>query len=418
MENKGFWIKLIPILLSSLTAWFYVITYTPLAYMYNDFPGQENLVVLIVVLPGVIAMIGGFAVGGLVHVISKKTLVIGSIILSIVGGLVVRYTGEYSLTLAILGSSLTGFAAGSIPAVNYAILAEITPEKMRNKVCGWSDAMCTVGILVSSFLAGFLAADGNWTRAFEVYYILVPVLVLVFIFYPNDKSLASETLEKAKATLDVENATINTENSFPKIIIGLVVFKFLSALFYMAMALNVSPYIINELKIGSSALVGTATTFATIMTIIGSSLVFVWMKIFKGASTLVAALIIGVFSLFVVMFPTVPGIIISWMLLSFGMNSHHSSYGSVLTMAPKGRAVGLATGLFFGATFVGEALCAYVTPWMANLIFGSSLPSTNIKTGGILMIVFAFISYPFFKKTYKLAFPKASESKALETVNL
>jgi Na+/melibiose symporter-like transporter len=418
MENKGFWIKLIPILLSSLTAWFYVITYTPLAYMYNDFPGQENLVVLIVVLPGVIAMIGGFAVGGLVHVISKKTLVIGSIILSIIGGLIVRYTGEYSLTLAILGSSLTGFAAGSIPAVNYAILAEITPEKMRNKVCGWSDAMCTVGILVSSFLAGFLAADGNWTRAFDVYYILVPVLVLVFIFYPNDKSLASETLEKAKATLDVENTTINTENFFPKIIIGLVVFKFLSALFYMAMALNVSPYIINELKIGSSALVGTATTFATIMTIIGSSLVFVWMKIFKGASTLVAALIIGVFSLFVVMFPTVPGIIISWMLLSFGMNSHHSSYGSVLTMAPKGRAVGLATGLFFGATFVGEALCAYVTPWMANLIFGSSLPSTNIKTGGILMIVFAFISYPFFKKTYKLAFPKASESKALETVNL
>jgi MFS family permease len=418
MENKGFRIKLIPILLSSLTAWFYVITYTPLAYMYNDFPGQENLVVLIVVLPGVIAMIGGFAVGGLVHVISKKTLVIGSIILSIIGGLIVRYTGEYSLTLAILGSSLTGFAAGSIPAVNYAILAEITPEKMRNKVCGWSDAMCTVGILVSSFLAGFLAADGNWTRAFDVYYILVPVLVLVFIFYPNDKSLASETLEKTKATLDVENATINTENSFPKIIIGLVVFKFLSALFYMAMALNVSPYIINELKIGSSALVGTATTFATIMTIIGSSLVFVWMKIFKGASTLVAALIIGVFSLFVVMFPTVPGIIISWMLLSFGMNSHHSSYGSVLTMAPKGRAVGLATGLFFGATFVGEALCAYVTPWMANLIFGSSLPSTNIKTGGILMIVFAFFSYPFFKKTYKLAFPKASESKALETVNL
>ncbi|WP_307300434.1 hypothetical protein [Neobacillus driksii] len=169
---------------------------------------------------------------------------------------------------------------------------------------------------------------------------------------------------------------------------------------------------------GSSALVGTATTFATIMTIIGSSLVFVWMRIFKGASTLVAALIIGVFSLFVVMFPTVPGIIISWMLLSVGMNSHHSSYGSVLAMAPKGRAVGIATGLFFGATFVGEALCAYVTPWMADLIFGSSLPSTNIKTGGILCIVFAFISYPFFKKTYKLAFPKVSESKAQATVNL
>ncbi|MFB3162309.1 MFS transporter [Neobacillus sp. 179-J 1A1 HS] len=418
MKNKDFWVKLIPILLSSFTAWFYVMTYTPLAYMYNDFPGQENVVVLIAVLPGIIAMIGGFAVGGLVHVMSKKTVVVGSIVLSIVGGLIVRYTGDHSLTLAIIGSSLTGFAAGSIPAVNYAIMAEIAPKNMRDKVCGWSDAICTAGILVSTFLAGFLAADGNWTRAFDVYYILVPVLVLVFIFYPNTKSVPSETLEKAKATPDVENVKMNTENSFPKILIGLVVIKFLSALFYMAMAFNVSPYIINELKMGSSALVGTATTFATIMTIIGSSLVFVWMRIFKGASTLVAALIIGVFSLFVVMFPTVPGIIISWMLLSVGMNSHHSSYGSVLAMAPKGRAVGIATGLFFGATFVGEALCAYVTPWMANLIFGTSLPSTNIKTGGILCIVIAFISYPFFKKTYKLAFPKASESEAQATVHL
>ncbi|WP_367759588.1 MFS transporter [Ammoniphilus sp. 3BR4] len=99
--------------------------------------------------------------------------------------------------LAIIGSSLTGFAAGSIPAVNYAILAEITPEKMRSKVCGWSDAMCTVGILVSSFFAVFWAADGNWTRAFDVYYISVFSLFVVMfptapgIDFPVDKSSCS-----------------------------------------------------------------------------------------------------------------------------------------------------------------------------------------------------------------------------------
>ena len=60
MGNSQFIKRLIPILLSTFVAWFYVAAYTPLGYIYNTYPGQDALVMSIATIPGVVAMIGGF----------------------------------------------------------------------------------------------------------------------------------------------------------------------------------------------------------------------------------------------------------------------------------------------------------------------------------------------------------------------
>ena len=57
MGNSQFIKRLIPILLSTFVAWFYVAAYTPLGYIYNTYPGQDALVMSIATIPGVVAMI-------------------------------------------------------------------------------------------------------------------------------------------------------------------------------------------------------------------------------------------------------------------------------------------------------------------------------------------------------------------------
>ena len=390
-----------PIFISGLASWLYFTAIVPLGYIYQDFPGQEAQVMLIASLPGLFAMAGAFAAAPLMRVLKNRNLVIISLSIALIGGLMVRFVGAKSLLLCIVGSSITGIPAGIIPVVNYAMLAEIAPENLRDKVCGWSDAMCTFGLIISSFLAGLLAQDGDWAKAFACFYLVIPVLVIVLLLYPrsDDKVLS--------ATVAGEKTSAQEEGSYlPKSVIGIVIVKFFAGFFCLAVHYNISDYIINELQIGTSSLVGTASTFAWLFTALGSLFIFLWFKFFRGSSTLVSELIMGICMILMVLFPSRVMCIMGWMFMSVGLNTFHSACGTLAAMAPKGKMVGLASSLFMGATFSGEFFGAYVPAIIAEKVFGSSLPSQSILIGGIFCIVFGFISLPFCMKAYDIAFGK------------
>lgn len=355
-----------------------------------------------VTLPGIAAMIGGFASAGLIQRMSSKSLVVGSIIMTIVGGFLIRFTGIRSLPVCIAGSALTGFASGVIPSANLAALAEIAPGNLRDKVCGWTCVCSNLGFIVCNTIAGYSAAGGNWARAFNATFVLLPVLLAAIIWYPSGK----RSIPKAEADRDAGKRTvIQNGERMPKCIIGLIVVKFLSAMFYMSLGLNASSYIINELGTGTSALVGNVTTVNKVVGLLVTMFLFLWLKAFKGASTAAAGIVMGVCTLTVALVPGTVGFVAGYSLLNLGVNAYHAAQGTVVAMTPKGKYVGIASGLFIGATYCGEALCAYVAPWTGKLLFGSDLPSAAIKAGGIFCILFGLISYPFFREAYKKAFP-------------
>ncbi|BFL44743.1 hypothetical protein K420107F6_00320 [Lactonifactor longoviformis] len=376
--------------------------FTPLGYILKDFPGQEKTVYLMVTLPGITAMIGGFASAGLIQRISSKSLVVGSIIMTIVGGLLIRFTGIRSLPLCIAGSALTGFASGVIPSANLAALAETAPADLRDKVCGWTCVCSNLGFIVCNTIAGYSAAGGNWAKSFNAAFVLVPVLLAAVIWYPSGKG----SMSKAEAYGETaEGTALPKEERMPKCIMGLIAVKFLSAMFYMSLGLNASSYIINELGTGTSALVGNVTTVNKVVGLVVTMFLFLWLKAFKGASTVAAGIVMGVCTLTVALVPGTIGFVAGYSLLNLGVNAFHAAQGTVVAMTPKGKYVGIASGLFIGATYCGEALCAYVAPWTGKLLFGSDLPSSAIKAGGIFCILFGLISYPFFREAYKRAFP-------------
>lgn len=410
MNNSAIIKKMIPVYIASFLAWMHNIVYTPLGYVYGTYPNQDALVMLIAVIPGVVAMVGGVLAGKLMEWLGKKNLVIISMFLMLVGGAGMYFLGDKGIHLAIIFSGISGLAAGTIPAANYAVLQAIAPENMRSKVCGWSDAACSLGLVVTIFLAGVLAADGVWTRAYLLYFAMIPVIIATIIFYPKGTGNAGAEVETAKPS---ENSGEKELSVFPKCLVVLLVIKIIAGFFYSSFGVFGSDYIINDLQVGSSVLVGSVNTVTQIINVVASAGVFLWIKYFKRFSVFISQMLIGVTMLVMVLAgASIPAIFITTAFMYIGIMTSHSSLSTVMAMAPKGKAVGTVSGLFMSATFLGESLCGYVAPAVSNLVFGSSTAEGCLKVSAILCMVVGIISFPFFAKAYKIAFKDKAEKEA------
>lgn len=338
--------KMIPIYLASCLAWIHNIVYTPLGYMYNTWPNQDALIMLIAVLPGIVAMAAGVLAGKLIDLMGRKNLVVLSMAAMLVGGIGMFFLGRTSIWAAIVLSGLSGFAAGSIPAANFAALTEIAPENLRDKVVGWSDAVCSLGLVFGIFTCGLLASDGVWTRGYGVYFAVIPVLVLVLLFYPKDTKGVAPANEVQSAAVDAAD-TVAVKSVLPGCIIALLVVKVFAGFFYASFGVFSSDYIINELQMGSSVLVGTVNTVTQVVNVAASAAVFLWIRCFKGFSSAVAQIMIGICLVVLVMVgATTSGILICAAVMFVGIMSSHSSFSTIMATAPKGKAVGTVSGLF------------------------------------------------------------------------
>lgn len=401
--DRSFLRKLIPVLVSNSVCWLYALVYVPLAFVFNDFPGQDNLVVLIATIPALVCMFAGIAAAPLMSRFNKKTVVMIGLVFSILGGLIVRVFGTQSIWICILGSGFLGIPAGLIAAANYAVLAEISPENMRDKVCGWGDACCSIGMTVATLLAGFLCADGNWVRAYDVCFISVLILVFVAFAYPSVPP-ASEKEPDASDVVVEEAASSKFWKVLPMAVLGMIFIKFITGCFYMVTTLNVSEFVINEGQLGGSELAGFATTAFSFVAMFSGLLVFAWIKFTKGFS-ITACLLVYAVLLFLVPRSTSPVMLIVLMgLTGFFEVMNYSTASTLVTMSAPARSVELATSLFVTASFVGEFLGGYVPRFLAQLIFGNTLASSCYIIGAVGLVVIALIALPFCKQAYAVAF--------------
>jgi|GEM_PF-2938495 len=405
MNKSGLIKKMLPIYLASFVAWFHCIAVVPLGYIYNTYPNMESLVMTIAVLPSITATLGGLLSGRMVAIMGKKKLVIVSMILMLIGGLGILFFGDKGIWIAIVFSGISGFAGGTIPAANYETLIAIAPENLRDKVCGWSDALCSLGLAIAVFISGMLASGGVWTQAYAIYYIIIPVLLLTIILYPNDEAVVPDSIVKAGGK--ESNRGEKVKVVLPGCIIALLVIKIFTGMFYTSFSMFSSDYIINDLQLGSSTLVGTVQTVTQVVNIMASAVVFLWLKFFKGFSSVIAQIVIGVSMLGIVLVgPSIAGIILLSALLYAGLMSSHSSFSTIMAMAPEQNAVGKVAGLLMAMTFIGEALCGYVVPVVAKVILGTSSAVDCMKVSAVISIVVGVISLPFFMKAYKMAYKK------------
>lgn len=132
--------------------------------------------------------------------------------------------------------------------------------------------------------------------------------------------------------------------------------------------------------------------------------IFLVLKVCKKYSVTVTLLMTGIGMLLAIHAHSVIGIGICFCIVAFGINAQQSSLTTVLGNAVSGKVAGIATGLFTGCMFVGEALCGYVPTIVSNAVFGTTAPSDCIRVSGVACIILAVVGYFVYSKAYQKAF--------------
>lgn len=390
------------VLLSSFTVYIYSFTTIVLGDIYSSFPGQDNVTVLIATVPAVVMMLSAFASTFLLAKFTRKLLVIVSLVIATVAGILVAYV-PLPIGVVVACSAAMGIPAGVVAAANSSLLPLIAPDSLKDKVLGWHQAALMLGQTVFALICGFLAKGGNWAGGFRTVFILIPVLVLVALFYPNVK--VGEEMENKEGAGEAQ-AISNTEGRMPTFAVLLLLTYFLGCIFWNGWYLNNSDFIINDAKLGDTTLVGAVNSLCTLVSMIGCVAVAFWMRALKGWALPIALAICGASSMLPTFIPTIPACYIAACGCQLGVMIGISALQTYLGLGLKGKNLTTAMSLMQCFEGSGVFLCGYVVPFIARAFGGTA--TVNMRVGGIVTVVIGLATYTFMRGAHKQIFNQKS----------
>ena len=363
MKKKSFF-QIAVILMASFAAWIYCIAVVVLGLIYQAYPGQEHIAVLISTLPTLVMMLSAFASSVLLRFCNRKYVVIISMLISIGAGLLILFL-ELPLAGVILCSALLGVPGGTIASANPTVLAEIAPPRLRDKVLGWHNS----------------------------------ILILVLLFYPNvDREPTKDVLNA-----DISAAVPTAEpERFPKVAVGLLLVYGIGSIFWNAWYMNYSDYIVNEAQLGTSAMAGMIGSLCSVAGTVSGLVVAFWIRATKKFSISLAFILGGAAMLLPQLTQSAIGCYAGGILCQFFNLIIGSGLTTYLGLVTTGKNAATALSLLAGFEGSGVFLCGYIVPLVGNLFGGGA--GTNILVSGIIMMGIGILAYFVIKPAHEAAY--------------
>ena len=153
---------------------------------------------------------------------------------------------------------LVGMSAGITNTVNMSLIAEIfVDEKKRSKIMGfYNSTLSVIGAIVTAG-AGVMAAASGWQSVFKIYWLAVPILVLVILFVP--RTPAEGKISPEEASEEVATGNKNWVLIFAALVFGFLVYN----IGYATLVYQVG-VIVAEGGLGDESFAGTLSSLATI----------------------------------------------------------------------------------------------------------------------------------------------------------
>lgn len=191
----------------------------------------------------------------------KLLLMIGVILFGIGGILGIAIENVYFMAAM---RCIVGAAVGIVAPCCMAILNDVfTDEKQLGTMMGiWNAGMSAVGAVVG-VISGIVAAI-QWQAVFKLFWVAVPILLLLIIFAPNKTPYEAGRKESTEETEKANS--IKEKMPWGKLLLELGGY-FVGELVICVMYYEISIYLA-ELNIGTAALAGTLSTVLTITTFI------------------------------------------------------------------------------------------------------------------------------------------------------
>lgn len=352
---------------------------TPVIGMiYGAYPDNMGAVNYIVSGPMLIVVIVSLLTPYLFRFIDKKIVfIIASVIFAIgaIGGVVVNTPGYICFT-----RSLVGIGEGAVNVVGVAYIADLyESQEIRSKISGYYNSAMSLAGMVLSFVAGKLATNGEWTSVYKVYWIAIPIVILVVLFVPSVKPVNTTTSEKKekgpKEALGWRFIYMNVCWFIVNVVLGASILYYLSSYIF-------------EFGLGDSSFSGTATA---VKSVCGILVGLVYGTIASKLKRFTPTMTFAVAALGMLIMLVAPA---TWTVLIIGTIAGLTykvwfsySYGHGWEIVPASRvddAVSISTAVYG----LGSFACTYFYSWLAGTLNTQSIVPVWYVCIGILAVLF------------------------------
>ena len=278
----------------------------------------------------------------------------------------------------------------------------MAPLNLRDKVLGWHNSLMMLGMATFQLLGGIFGETGRFQDGYKTVLILIPILVLVILFYPNvdkDRSLA----QAAGGAQETETVPAR-DGKFPMVAVGMLLLYLFGAIFWNAWFMNYSDYIVNEAQLGTTAMAGVIGSLCSVAGTVSGLVVAFWIKATKRFSMTLAFILCGVAMLLPQLTQSAAGCYAGGILCQFFNLIVVSGLTTYLGLATTGKNATTAMSLLAGIEGSGVFLCGYIVPVVGNLFGGGA--GMNIMVSGIILMVIGVAAYFVIKPTHEMVYGK------------
>lgn len=252
-----------------------------------SFPeASASTVQFLMTFPNLLVVGVSFISAGLAAVVGKKYMTASGMVLGIMAG-ICSYFFHHSLPGLFICAGMLGVGCGLSVPIAVSLISDYFAGKEKDALLGYQTTAANAGSMLMTFLGGILAV-GVWYRAYLVYLLLLPGLILALIYVPGKDRHPSD------GTLTAGQEKDHIAGFAWKYFIIAAVFMML---FYIAPT-NLS-MLIEERGLGTAATAGTAAT----VLLIGASFTGIFFGIVArkiGKFTLATGFVILVVAYFLI----------------------------------------------------------------------------------------------------------------------
>ena len=168
--------------LSSFTIMWQMYEVVIINELYIAFPNDAGIITGILSWPAMITALVSLAAGALLKKMSTKMeLILAGVLM--LAGLGPLFSGDVNVLLVC--SILMAAAAGISNTAGMAIISEVyIDDNKRSRMMGWYNAAMSLLSCLITLVGGVLAVRG-WRIGFNIYWFVVPMLLLCILFLPN-----------------------------------------------------------------------------------------------------------------------------------------------------------------------------------------------------------------------------------------
>lgn len=322
--------------------------------IYHEFP-DSSLFLKNFVLSGscLIAVPSALVSGVLSRYISKKKLLLISIVLFMAGGI-----GGYfcsSMEMLAIMRAIDGASDGICVTLVCTLISELfKDEKLKSNVFGWNQSVSAVFGIAMSMFSGWMAVTAGWRTAFLIHVLDLITLILVYCFIPETPIPQRNESHRLRLYTPRKNIWCIAVN----ILVYLAACVMCSLVYY-----TVDLYVA-ETAIGNSMVSGSIASLSTIgMFIFDIVFGYIYVKTRRFLPVLFSLSMAVNFALLAFSKSLIP-VFGSTIFYSFGVACTTPYFQMVISekSAPED------TGIFMSGFIALNYLCGFICPYVIELI--------------------------------------------------